>query len=82
MTNPKHPCYDETTNTDCPRRKAGCAATCPEWAAYDKQRRKIYDARKTAGLATAAADSVIFNHRTKAAKKAIRRNRYKSNKPR
>ena len=29
MTHP--PCFDELTNTDCPRRYIGCSADCKEW---------------------------------------------------
>ncbi len=29
MTHP--PCFDEQTNTDCPRRYIGCSATCQKW---------------------------------------------------
>ena len=29
MTRP--PCFDEQTNTDCPRRYIGCSADCKEW---------------------------------------------------
>lgn len=29
MTRP--PCYDEATNTDCPRRYVGCKTGCEEW---------------------------------------------------
>lgn len=29
MTRP--PCYDDKTNTDCPRRYIGCRAECEEW---------------------------------------------------
>ena len=34
----KNPCFDTSSRTDCPRRHAGCAATCPEWAKYEKKR--------------------------------------------
>ena len=37
------PCFDEKTRQDCPRRHAGCAATCPEWAEYEKQRNARYE---------------------------------------
>lgn len=74
---PKHPCYDETTHTDCPRRKAGCATTCPEWAEYDKQRQKIYAERKATGLATATADATLFKHKSKRLKTNQRLNRIK-----
>lgn len=37
-----HPCFDEKTKTDCPRRHAGCAVNCPEWAAWEKERAERY----------------------------------------
>lgn len=33
MTKP--PCFDTTTNTDCPRRSPRCRATCPEWKEWE-----------------------------------------------
>ena len=43
MTNP---CYDLKLKQDCPRRHAGCAATCPEWADYEKKKHEEYELRK------------------------------------
>lgn len=40
-----HPCFDEKTRTDCPRRHAGCAVNCPEWAAWEKEREEVYRKR-------------------------------------
>lgn len=40
-----NPCYDKKTGTDCPRRKPGCGATCPEWARYVEARDAEYDRR-------------------------------------
>lgn len=37
------PCFDRETRQDCPRRHAGCAATCPDWAEYEKQRNARYE---------------------------------------
>lgn len=39
MKNP-NPCAK-----DCPRRAAGCAVTCPEWAAYQEERDAGYAER-------------------------------------
>ena len=39
------PCFDTSTRTDCPRRHAGCAATCPDWAKYEKKRKERYEKR-------------------------------------
>jgi hypothetical protein len=40
-----HPCFDEKTRTDCPRRHCGCAVDCPDWAAYQKEREESYKKR-------------------------------------
>ena len=40
------PCYNTKTKTDCPRRKAGCAVNCPEWAKYTQERNKEYHERQ------------------------------------
>ena len=37
----KQPC-----EKDCPGRKVGCAITCEKWAAYLKEREKLYEARR------------------------------------
>ena len=72
----KSPCYDEKTHTDCPKRHAGCAATCPEWAEYDAHRKEVYKKRVITGLANAAADAAIYKYKTQYAKKEIRRKRF------
>lgn len=41
----KSPCRDRATGADCPRRKAGCAANCPDWAEYVDERNKAYKVR-------------------------------------
>ena len=28
---------------DCPRRAGGCAASCPDWAAYEQDRMRRYE---------------------------------------
>ena len=49
------PCFDDKTNTDCPRRYIGCKAECEEWhkwlivhteekAAFQKDLNKGFDA--------------------------------------
>lgn len=43
----KNPCYNEETKTDCPNRKAGCAAKCEKWAEYVKLRDAEYLQRQT-----------------------------------
>lgn len=42
----KNPCFNEETRTDCPKRCAGCAVSCPDWAAYVKERDAEYERRK------------------------------------
>lgn len=48
MTRP--PCYDEATNTDCPRRYVGCKAGCEEWhrwlAIHEEEKDKIRRGRE------------------------------------
>ena len=39
------PCYNRKTHTDCPKRHAGCAIDCPDWAAYCSERDKEYEER-------------------------------------
>ena len=39
----KNPCFVD--GRDCPRRQAGCARTCPDWAAYCVERDKIWKRR-------------------------------------
>lgn len=38
----KSPCYNTTTKEDCPKRAAGCAATCTAWKAYEAARNEAY----------------------------------------
>lgn len=42
--NLKHPCRSE--NGDCPRRKCGCSADCPEWAAWVRFREADREAKR------------------------------------
>ena len=39
------PCFNAETHTDCPRRHAGCAVDCPEWAKYSAETTKEYKRR-------------------------------------
>ena len=61
----KPPCFNEETRTDCPKRCAGCAVNCPEWAAYVKERDKEYEHRKVQADVACA----IYNGRSKMYKK-------------
>lgn len=40
------PCYNVEKKIDCPRRRAGCAVDCPEWAKYVKARDAEYVERR------------------------------------
>lgn len=51
----KHPCAKE-----CPRRQAGCAVDCPEWADYVKKRDEEYKERqRKCQVMDAAADGYV-----------------------
>ena len=39
---PKPPCFDESTNTDCPKRHVGCRSECEEWRKYEEARMPYY----------------------------------------
>ena len=39
------PCYNVETKTDCPRRAAGCAVDCDDWAEYVQERDAEYKKR-------------------------------------
>ena len=72
----RSPCFDEKNRQDCPRRHAGCAATCPEWAEYEKQRNAEYakaEARNKAQYAYADVreqrSKLYRNHRLRYPKK-------------
>lgn len=57
----KNPCFNEETRTDCPKRCAGCAVNCPEWAKYVEERNEEYRRRKI----QTDADCVIWDGRSK-----------------
>lgn len=40
------PCYNVEKKIDCPRRSAGCAVDCPDWAEYVKARDAGYLERR------------------------------------
>lgn len=42
----KNPCFNEETRTDCPKRCAGCAVNCPDWAKYVEERNAEYARRQ------------------------------------
>lgn len=42
-TDAQTPCYDRKAKRNCPNRKAGCAASCKEWAEYVRKRDAQYE---------------------------------------
>lgn len=70
------PCYDKKLKKDCPRRCAGCADNCPEWAAYVAERDELYKKRKveTAGVAPLYGGAI--RNETKKLRRKIRDSRY------
>lgn len=50
----KNPCYNEVTKTGCPKRAAGCAINCPEWAKHVEEREARYREKKATGDIAAA----------------------------
>ena len=65
----KNPCFNKETRTDCPKRCAGCAVNCPEWAAYVKERDAEYERRKI----ESAVGSILLSNRNKALDSRIKR---------
>lgn len=43
---PKPPCFDESTRTDCPKRKVSCRSECEEWQQYERDRMIFYKEHK------------------------------------
>ena len=67
----KNPCYVKGSKTGCPRRTAGCAVNCPDWAEYVEEREKCYKERKIKG----GVDAAIYGiHETR---KELRRKKYR-----
>lgn len=65
------PCYDPTTKTDCPRRCAGCAETCPEWEKYVEERDALYEKFRSEREANSVISHNSFNHQIKSCKKKM-----------
>ena len=69
MANPNNnPCYNEETKTDCPRRHAGCAVGCPDWAKYSEEKQELYKQRVEDNnirytIGRKAMERVIYNQR-------------------
>lgn len=66
------PCYDRINHIDCPKRHAGCAATCPEWAEYVKVRDRVYEDRHKTADCTDAIYKVKAKRREAAVREQIR----------
>lgn len=71
------PCYDRINHIDCPRRHAGCAATCPEWAEYVKERDRDYASRKKTLDELQALGGVSEKRRSYSVREELRLRRYK-----
>ena len=65
----KPPCFNEETRTDCPKRHAGCAVNCPDWAKYVEARDAEYERRKQ----ETAITSAMLDRRNKSLEKRYRR---------
>lgn len=69
MANPNNnPCYNEQTKTDCPRRHAGCAVDCPEWARYfaekeERYKQRVEDNEIRYAMGRKAMERTIYNQR-------------------
>lgn len=72
----QNPCYNTQTKTDCPKRCAGCATTCPEWAKYTQERNKMYEQRAAENRAKHDAGELAHERRTRLQKNIIRNRRY------
>lgn len=60
----KSPC-----SKDCPRRKSGCAITCPDWKTYTEERQKVYDQRKNDVLIK--AENGVYKTRIRKSKQTV-----------
>ena len=48
------PCFNRKTMTDCPKRTIHCKSTCPDWKAYEEEKRLEYAAREKQGNRSAS----------------------------
>ena len=53
----KNPCFNSETKTNCSKRCAGCAATCPDWKKYSQERDEQYEQRRNEAELNAAVTS-------------------------
>lgn len=74
---PPSPCRDRTTNTDCPMRSVGCAATCPEWEEYVKVRNREYERRRTLSDSNHAAYNISSRRWSRGIREKIRQRKFK-----
>lgn len=68
------PCYNKETKTDCPRRTAGCAVNCPEWAEYLKERDEEYRRR----AAESKVKGAVYGLESARVKEHYRKLRYRT----
>lgn len=73
---PEPPCYDRSTDTDCPNRCGGCQLKCEKWAAYVIERDKVYEQRKIEFLANSVIGETRCDARDKHIRKQQRMKRY------
>ena len=74
----KHsPCHDPKTGYDCPKRCAGCASTCEEWATYASERDKVYTRRRINGDATYVLDNMEYARRRRVIQGKLNKRRTK-----
>lgn len=75
----KAPCYNTETKTDCPRRCAGCAVDCPDWAKYVAERDAEYQKRKDEMGLRAVINDSYSRRKTRYFKKLMAKQRWKNN---
>lgn len=61
----QNPCYNTLTKTDCPRRTAGCAVGCKEWADYVKAKDEMYLKRYNDGTQSYHRESEYLKRKMK-----------------
>ena len=70
------PCFNEETQTDCPKRGQGCAATCEKWAKYVEARNKEYEERNKISLVNDTINKLYYYNQARyLRKKAKKMNR-------
>ena len=77
MANAKCPCFDPSTKTDCPDRRARCAVECPKWADYVRDRNGMYDKIHAVKSGLNPVTEAFEGRVTKSLKQKIHDARYK-----